>query len=227
MDGLFAERSDRWTQEHGAQWWDRFYSDRSRPVPFFSPKPDENLVAIVQAGLVPAGRALDLGSGPGGNAIHLAREGFEVVAVDLSPEAIRWRQDRAAEAGVDVMFVGGDAFDAHTVTGTYDFVYDSGCFHHLPPHRRVSYLALLERVLRPGGVLGLTCFARGQMGSELPDAQLYRDGEFEAGVAYSADDLRWIFERYDLIECRPQRAQDDASPWFGETFLLSALFRSP
>jgi hypothetical protein len=25
----------------------------------------------------------------------------------------------------------------------YDLVYDSGCFHHLPPHRRQDYVALV------------------------------------------------------------------------------------
>jgi hypothetical protein len=43
--------------------------------------------------------------------------------------------------------------------GRYSLVYDSGCLHHLPPHRRVSYLDLLDRVLLPGGHLGLVCFA--------------------------------------------------------------------
>jgi hypothetical protein len=50
---------------------------------------------------------------------------------------------------VTVDFRCGDAFAA---TGPYDLIYDSGCLHHLPPHRRISYLALLERALAPGGL---------------------------------------------------------------------------
>src|SRR5207244_478667 len=49
--------------------------------------------------LVP-GRALDLGCGPGRNALHLAARGFQVDAVDLSPAAIGWAEERAREAGV-------------------------------------------------------------------------------------------------------------------------------
>ena len=45
------------------------------------------------------------------------------------------------------------------------------------PHRRISYLSLLERCLKPGGHLGLACFAAGSMGSEVPDAELYRRPE--------------------------------------------------
>ncbi|EST35558.1 hypothetical protein N566_17610 [Streptomycetaceae bacterium MP113-05] len=63
LDGLFAQDADRWTGD-AATWWDGFYSDRSKPVPFFVAKPDENLVAYLDGGLVPSsGRALNVGSG--------------------------------------------------------------------------------------------------------------------------------------------------------------------
>lgn len=84
LDSLFAPDADRWTDDAGS-WWDGFYADRSKPVPFFVDKPDENLVAYLDRGLITPGRALDLGCGPGRNALHLASLGFEVDAVDLSP----------------------------------------------------------------------------------------------------------------------------------------------
>ncbi|MCL6299778.1 class I SAM-dependent methyltransferase [Streptomyces kronopolitis] len=88
LDGLFAPEADRWTAD-AASWWDCFYADRSKPVPFFAAKPDENLVSWLDRGLLTPGRALDLGCGPGRNALHLAAAGFEVDAVDLSPAAPR------------------------------------------------------------------------------------------------------------------------------------------
>jgi SAM-dependent methyltransferase len=96
MDGLFAPEADRWTAG-AASWWDGFYADRSRPVPFFVAKPDENLVSYRDRGLVRPGRALDLGCGAGRNAVYLASVGFEVDAVDLSPAAVAWGEDRARE----------------------------------------------------------------------------------------------------------------------------------
>ncbi len=157
LDGLFAPEADRWTAD-AASWWDGFYADRSKPVPFFVAKPDENLVAYLERGLLTPGRALDLGCGPGRNALHLAAAGFAVDAVDLSPAALAWAGDRAREAEADVRFLCGDAFAlADTeLNGPYDLIYDSGCFHHLPPHRRISYLALLDRALAPGGHFALT-----------------------------------------------------------------------
>ncbi|WP_447040655.1 class I SAM-dependent methyltransferase [Streptomyces sp. DSM 118878] len=228
LDGLFAPEADRWTAE-GASWWDGFYADRAKPVPFFVAKPDENLASYVERGLLKPGRALDLGCGPGRNALYLAAAGFEVDAVDLSPTAIDWAEERAREAGADVRFHLGDAFasDGTVPDGPYDLIHDSGCFHHLPPHRRVSYLALLDRALAPGGHFSLCCFAAGPsgMGSELPDAAFYRQSGLHGGIAYDDDSLRRVFADLTEVELRRMRAEPPESPHFGEPFLWTALFR--
>ncbi|GAA1898152.1 hypothetical protein GCM10009753_29070 [Streptantibioticus ferralitis] len=61
MDSLFAPDADRWTTTDGSAWWDGFYADRSKPIPFFVAKPDENLVSYLDRSLLTPGRALDLG----------------------------------------------------------------------------------------------------------------------------------------------------------------------
>ncbi|MDQ1045080.1 class I SAM-dependent methyltransferase [Streptomyces sp. V4I2] len=232
LDGLFAPDADRWT-DRGASWWDGFYADGSRPVPFFVAKPDENLVSYLDRGLVPdhdlipGGRALDLGCGLGRNALHLAARGFEVDAVDLSSAAIAGAQERAREAGAEARFHRGDAFAlvGTELTGPYDLVYDSGCFHHLPPHRRVSYLRLLDHLLAPGGHFALTCFAAGGMGSELSDADFYRQAGLQGGLAYTPESLRWIFSDLTEVELRRMHDEPADSPYFGEDSLWTALFR--
>ncbi|MFE7525024.1 class I SAM-dependent methyltransferase [Kitasatospora sp. NPDC057542] len=218
LDGLFPPAEP---------FWDRFYADRSAERPFFAPKPDENLASCLDRGLLSPGRALDLGCGAGRNAIHLASLGFEVDAVDLSATAIAWAQERAREAGTgtELRFHRASIFDAELPYTHYDLVYDSGCLHHLPPHRRVSYLALLDRVLAPGGHFAVTAFAAGAIGSERPDAELYRIGALEGGLAYSADELRSLFREFTPLEIRPMAAQGPDSPLFGVPFLLTALFR--
>ncbi|OIJ68683.1 SAM-dependent methyltransferase [Streptomyces mangrovisoli] len=265
LDGLFAPGADRWTRDAGASWWDGFYADRGRPVPFFADKPDENLVAYGERGLLdhrashgergpldhPAahgergppdnplahgargplrpGRALDLGCGPGRNALHLASLGFTVDAVDMSPSAIAWARERARATGAEVRFVCGDAFalaDGGTLRGPYDLIYDSGCFHHLPPHRRISHLAFLERQLAPDGLFGLVCFAAGGgMGSEAPDADFYRRGTLDGGLAYTEESLRGIFAGLEVVESRRMRAEPAHSARFGESYLWTSLFR--
>ncbi|MEU5383652.1 class I SAM-dependent methyltransferase [Kitasatospora cineracea] len=233
LDGLFSTApgadEGRLATGDGRDYWDRFYTDRSRPVPFFAEKPDENLAAHLDRGLLVPGRALDLGCGHGRNALHLAARGFRVDAVDLSPVAVAWGEERARAAGADVRFHCGDAFalSADELPGPYDLVVDSGCLHHLPPHRRIGYLALLDRVLAPGGHLALTAFAAGPdgTGSELSDAELYRARSLEGGLAFTPDGLRRIFADLTEVELRRMREQPDDSELFGVPFLWTALFR--
>jgi hypothetical protein len=63
LDGLFAPDADRWSTA-GSDWWDQFYADRDRDVPFFVAKPDESLAEHLAGRLRTPGRALDLGCGP-------------------------------------------------------------------------------------------------------------------------------------------------------------------
>ncbi|MBB5937780.1 class I SAM-dependent methyltransferase [Streptomyces zagrosensis] len=228
MDDLFAPEADRWTAD-AAAWWDTFYADRSRPVPFFAATPDENLVSYLDRGLIAPGRALDVGCGPGRNALYLASLGFDVDAVDLSPGAIGWAGERARDVGADIRFHCGDAFAlaATALSGPYELIYDSGCFHHLPPHRRISYLALLDRALAPGGHFALACFAAGEggSGSELPDADFYRRSGLHGGLAYTPASLRRIFCDLTEVELRRMHAEPRESQHFGASFLWTALFR--
>ncbi|GAA5060293.1 class I SAM-dependent methyltransferase [Streptomyces similanensis] len=231
LDGLFASESEagRLVTGDGKGFRDRFYADRSRPIPFFVSKPDENLAAYLDQGLIAPGRALDPGCGAGRNAVYLASRGLDVDAVDLSPAAVGWGENRAHDAGVNVRFLCGEAFAllAAELSGPYDLVVDSGCSHHLPPHRRVSYLVLLDWVLAPGGLLALTSFAadEGGMGSELTDVDLYRERKLQGGLAYTPEPLRWIFSDLVEVELRRMREEPPESALFGVTFLWAACFR--
>ncbi|MFB6720992.1 SAM-dependent methyltransferase [Kribbella sp. NPDC056345] len=76
--------------------WDARYAESTR---IWSGKPNAALVVEV-AGLAP-GRALDLGSGEGGDAIWLAQQGWQVTAVDVSSVALGRAAEHAKEAGVE------------------------------------------------------------------------------------------------------------------------------
>lgn len=227
LDAVF-EPEDAPGSRGSAAWWDGFYADRERAVPFFTTAPDESLVAWLADGrlaLGPGARVLDLACGAGRNAVWLAQQGCAVDAVDISATALRWAAERADAAGVDVQLLQADIFDDE-VRGReqYDLVVDSGCFHHLPPHRRLTYRGLLERLVRPDGALALTCFAD-EGGSQVPDSALYRLGSLAGGLAFSAEDLRRHFGWMQEQELRRMREQSDGAALFGRDFLWVGLFR--
>lgn len=224
LDALTPTAADR-ASAGAAPWWDRFYADRNKPTPFTA-KPDENLAEAVERGVIQRGRALDLGCGAGRNAVYLAGHGFDVTAVDLSPVAVAWARERADAAGARVRFLTADAFavSADELGGAFELICDSGCFHHLAPHRRVNYRSLVARALAVGGHLSLTCFAAGAMGSHAPDLDFYTRPT-PGGLGYTAESLRWIFADLTEVEQRLMREQPPDSPRFGAAFLRAALFR--
>jgi SAM-dependent methyltransferase len=208
----------------GGGWWDGFFADRARPCPFFTGRPDENLAEWFGQGLLAPGRVLELGCGHGRNAVHLAGLGCTVDAVDFSAEAIGWARERARQAGARVSFQCCSIFDAACEPGAYDLVYDSGCFHHLPPHRRQDYVRLVTRALRPGGSYGLVCF-RPEGGSGYTDQQVYERASLGGGLGYSADRLRALWDRppFSLRVLRQMRKTRAGEPHFGEDFLWALL----
>lgn len=208
----------------GGEWWNGFYEDQTKPCPFFVDWPDESLVQWVDEDMRP-GKALDLGCGNGRNAIFLARRGFAVEAVDYSQKAIDWASDRAREAGVAVQLHCRSVFDLDCEAGSYDLVYDSGCFHHMPPHRRRSYVELITKALKPGGWFGLTCFAP-EGGSGYSDQEVYERRSLGGGLGYTEEQLRTIWSHGLQVQIvRRMKPQHDGSGLFGEAFLWALLAR--
>ena len=205
-------------------WWDEFFADRSKDIPFFAEWPDENLAEWFSSGLLASGRALEFGCGNGRNATYLARLGCAVDAVDFSAQAIKWAAERADRAGVAVAFQCCSIFDARLTAGSYDLVYDCGCLHHLPPDRREAYISLVARALRPGGSYGLVCF-RPEGGSGYTDEQVYEQGTLGGGLGYSEHSLRSLWDKppFSVRVLRQMNQTDSHDPYFGLDFLWVML----
>ena len=207
--------------------WDGFYADRTKRIPFFVDKPDENLVRYVEQLEIPVNRVLELGSGPGRNALYLAEHGSQVDAVDLAKTSVDWANDRARERQLDVSFRQANLFDLSFEQGAYDFVYDSGCFHHIAPHRRNDYIRVVSDALRPGGCFALTCFVEGGQygGSDMTDWDVYRERSLNGGLGFTEEKLRSIFDTFEVLDIRLMQEAAPTDSVFGLSGLWTALFR--
>ncbi|MCA9234648.1 MAG: methyltransferase domain-containing protein [Planctomycetales bacterium] len=165
---MTANQGDDDQAAHQFPDWRQIYYDQPvESMPWYSPALDEDLAAWLDRLRISSGRALDLGTGPGTQAIELARRGFQVTASDLSEEAVRLAAETAAAAGVVVDWRQDDLL-ATQLTGPFDLIFDRGCFHVLPPERRLDYLQTVANWLAPGGRLLLKCFSRAQPGEQGP-----------------------------------------------------------
>jgi SAM-dependent methyltransferase len=103
------------------------------------------------AGLA-AGRALDLGTGEGRNAIWLAKRGWQVTAVDFSAVGLAKAAELAARRGVTgVRWVEADLREYQPGPPAYDLVLLA--YIHLPPDEFGALLQTAASALAPGGTL--------------------------------------------------------------------------
>ena len=148
-------------------WDERYQHQAVETMPWFYPALDDDLrQALDQRGLR-GGHALDLGTGPGTQAMQLARRGFAVTATDISDAAIRLARETAETQGVVVHWQQDDILNTR-LAGPFELVFDRGCFHVLPPERRPDYVATIAQLLNPGGHLFLKCFSQLQPGTQGP-----------------------------------------------------------
>lgn len=104
----------------------------------------------------PSMRILDAGCGPGRNLVYFLQEGFDVCAVDLSPEAIAQVRSLAhalaphllgenfRQEAVERMSFEGESFDAVLTSAVLHFARDEAQWW--------AMLREMWRVLKPGGI---------------------------------------------------------------------------
>lgn len=122
---------------------------------------------------------LDVACGTGNAALRGAEAGGAVVGVDLTPELFAAGRRMAAEGGVEVEWVEGDAEALPTEDHSFDVVLSTfGCMF-APRHDVVA--RELARVLRPGGRMGLCNWT--------PDSSLMEMGRILTSHLHPAPDV--------------------------------------
>jgi SAM-dependent methyltransferase len=97
-------------------------------------------------------RIAEIGCGTGQTSLYLARADRQVVALDLSREALKLGAAAAQRYGIErVTFVEADLSRLPLKAGAFDLVYSSGVLHHTPDPR--AAFARIVDAVRPGGMI--------------------------------------------------------------------------
>ena len=136
--------------------WNTYYKDNEvEKMAWYEKNLDHDLENEIISGNLSEGRFLDLGTGPGTQAIQLAKRGFVVTATDLSENAI----DKAKKLSSEVNFVTDDFLNSKLPDNEFDFIFDRGCFHVFDISQRQNYVKQIKRILDDNGILFLKCMS--------------------------------------------------------------------
>lgn len=131
--------------------WDQKYKNDQAAWDLKSPSPV--FEELLDSGLITKpGKILIAGSGKGYDAVLAAKKGYDVYAVDFSPEAIKFSKNLAEQENVKVNFLLEDIFKLDTLYKNYfDYVYDYVTFCAILPERREEYAGKIAALLKRGG----------------------------------------------------------------------------
>lgn len=153
--------------------WDERYRGATL---LWTERPNQLLVEQVSG--VKPGRALDLATGEGRNAVWLAEQGWKVTAVDFSRVALERGAAIAQRAGVDVEWVQADLTQYRPAAAAFDLVVI--LYLHLAPAARHAVLEQAVLALRPGGRLLI-------VGHDLENLVAGHGGPQEPSILFTPD----------------------------------------
>ena len=115
---------------------------------------------VDRAALAPGFHVLDIGCGTGTLAVLIARRhpGVAITGIDPDPRALARAARKARRAGVTVRFERGFADALPYADASFDRVFSSMMFHHVPRGEKAGVLREVCRVLKPGGRLEFVDF---------------------------------------------------------------------
>lgn len=128
--------------------------DLGAPTPVFS--------RLAKSEDYPPDELIVLGAGRGHDARMFAQHDFTVTAVDFANSAVKIMQ-KLDDPNTPVTIVQSDFFELSTqLNGRFQYVLDYTSFCAIQPARRPEYAQLVQRLLRPNGLLITLAFPIGK-----------------------------------------------------------------
>jgi ubiquinone/menaquinone biosynthesis C-methylase UbiE len=127
---------------------------------------------VAQAELRLGHSVLEVGCGTGTLALLILQHhrGVSVIGVDPDPKALARAEQKARRAGVAIRFERGFGDALAHADASFDRVFSSMMFHHVPKDEKPLVLAEIRRVLKPGGRLELLDFTDARMLQRMQEA---------------------------------------------------------
>lgn len=173
--------------------YNKIYSENKRA---FGMKADDLVIEIPQ--YVSVGSVMDLGAGEGRNAMFLARQGFEVTAVDVSEVGLAKLGEVAQVNGLNIITHVQDINNLN-LDRDFDIFLCIVVLHNLPRENAIKVIREMQRHTTPNGLNILRTFTQKGDFYELKkgvDRFYVKDGE-----------LKDLYEGWEILKYEEEETQ--------------------
>ena len=203
--------NDKWANPR-LMWDERF----SQAEPVYGQEPNAHLRAQAPR-LKPGAKVLVPGDGYGRNGLWLAKQGFQVHTVDLSPVGVERARKAAHAANLNMSIELADLSAWKWPVATFDAV--ASIFLHLPPELRANTHSRMLDALHPAGIVILEAFTPTQL-------QHSSGGPKQMELLYTAEILRLDFAAAEILELQESEVQlAEGRMHRGPAAVVRAVFR--
>ena len=173
-----------------SEYWDSIYNKDG-----FQSSDRKDFLATVLPRLA-KGKALEIGTGSGSDAVFMAQSGFEVHGFDVSPLAVKEAQARAEKAGVQVDIQQKDLDLFLFKMMEYDTIIMN---YYRPPLPR--YYSELIRTMKQGGTIVIESFLDDEAPEAYGDDEQFKNYYFKPNeVLKNLKGLRILFYHEGIID---------------------------
>jgi SAM-dependent methyltransferase len=203
--------TDKWADPQ-KMWDERF----SQAEPVYGHGPNgflEEQAARFKAGM----KVLVPGDGYGRNGIWLAKQGWRVHTVDLSPVGVERARQTARAAGLEMTIELGDLATWPWPEEEFDAV--ASIYLHLPGELRGKVHASMLRAVKPGGLVILEAFTPAQL-------RYTSGGPKQVELLYTAEILRRDFVSAEPLLLEEKEVRIEEGPMHsGMAAVVRGVFR--
>jgi len=202
---------DKWADPK-AMWDERF----SKAEPVYGHEPNSYVKAQVSR-LKPGMKILVPADGYGRNGVWLAKQGFQVHTIDLSPVGVERARKAAQAANVEVKMEVADLASWNWPVYEYDAIVT--IFFHLPSQTRARIHGSMVKALKPGGIIILQAFSPEQL-------RYTSGGPKQVDMLYTPELLRQDFAGTEALELEEKVVQlEEGHMHNGPGAVVQGVFR--
>lgn len=175
--------------------WLKKWNDRYKKKEFaYGIEPNEFLKEQIQK--IDTGTILFGAEGEGRNAIHTAKNGWNVSAFDISQEGKNKALQLAAKNNVSIDYQVGQLPNLNFEDEQFDAI--ALIYAHFPPNIKSKYHRILDKKLKKGGIIIFEAFGKNNLKYRNENPKI--GGPSDLNSLFSTDELKSDFKNYEILQ---------------------------